>query len=164
MLTRATSTAIRNNVVKRTLNSSIKTLQNQKNEDKFEHDLIGPPDTASNLRPIQFKVSENETELQTRLRLLRQETQEFNQTFWVQHNAEFTSGREEHIAQVLKEKYENDVAKTTISAEEMSVYYKKFLDSKWRSHIDYNLEWQKRNFSILFLAFRVQLESLISKK
>ena len=122
------------------------------NEDKFKYDLIGPPDTASNLRPIQFKVSENETELQTRLRLLRQETQEFNQTFWVQHNAEFTSGREEHIAQVLKEKYENDVAKTTISAEEMSVYYKKFLDSKWRSHIDYNLEWQKRNFSILFLG------------
>ena len=83
---------------------------------------------------------------------MRQETQEFNQTFWVQHNAEFTSGREQHIAQVLKEKYENDVAKTTISAEEMSVYYKKFLDSKWRSHIDYNLEWQKRNFSILFLG------------
>ena len=133
-------------------------------EEKFKFDLIGPPDPASNLRPVKFKVPENETELQKRLRLLRQETQEFNQKFWSEHNAEFVKGREDHIAKVLKEKYENDVTKTTISAEEMSVYYKKFLDSKWKAHIDYNLEWQKRNFSILFLAFRVQLESIFQRK
>ena len=118
----------------------------------MKYDLVGPPDTASNLRPIKFKIPENETELQKRLRNLREETQEFNQKFWSQHNSEFVEGRDAHIQKVLKEKYQNEVNKSTISAEEMSVYYKKFLDSKWRSHIDYNLEWQKRNFTILFLG------------
>ena len=40
-----------------------------------KYDLIGPPRSISNLRPWKFAVPAEETELQRRLRELRQETQ-----------------------------------------------------------------------------------------
>merc|ERR1712061_590366 len=53
-----------------------------------KYDLIGPPRSISNLRPWKFAVPAEETELQRRLRELRQETQNFNQEWWTKHNTE----------------------------------------------------------------------------
>merc|ERR1712029_844542 len=73
-----------------------------------KYDLIGPPRSVSNLRPIKFAVPFNETDLQRQLRELRQETQKFNQ------------GREEFIKNILETKYPDEPDKTTLSADEMS--------------------------------------------
>lgn len=73
----------------------------------------------------------------------------------------FLQGRVQHIRQILKEKYPNEPEKTTISSDEMSVFYKEFLDQRWTTHIQYNLEWQKRNFNMIGLAFLVTLEGLV---
>lgn len=51
--------------------------------------MIGPPDSLSNLRPIMRKRNINETELQCKLRLLQDKTQEWNQNFWAEHNTAF---------------------------------------------------------------------------
>lgn len=40
----------------------------------------------------------------------------------------------------------------------MSEFYKKFLDDNWKIHLKYNFEWYKRNFELLFLTLRVNLE------
>lgn len=48
----------------------------------------------------------------------------------------------------------------TLTADEMSEFYKAFLDRNWKVHVNYNFEWYKRNFTLLYLAFRVNLESL----
>ena len=126
--------------------------------------MIGPPDPISNLRPIKITPSKNETPTQQKLRELRIEAQEFNQKFWLKHNREFTQGRAEYVKKVLQEKYPHEKGKTTINANEMSVFYKKFLDDHWTSHLDYNKQWQRRNFHILFLALKVKLETMFRRR
>jgi len=127
------------------------------------HDLIGPPRPASNLRPVKFAVRETETPLELRLRNLRQETQKFNQDWWTEHNREFKQGRESFIKNILETKYPNEPDKSTLSADEMSQFYREFMNQQWKSHVEYNKEWQKRNWSIIFLSARVKLEKLLDR-
>ena len=46
------------------------------------------------------------------------------------------------------------------TAEEMSEFYRKSLDKDRQKHLDYNKEWQKRNFKMLFLS----VKALISRR
>ena len=50
------------------------------------------------------------------------------------------------MAKTIKEKYPND-PKKNLTADEMSIFYKEFLDQKWKTHLEYNKEWQKSNHS-----------------
>lgn len=54
------------------------------------HEWIGPPNPLSNLRPIVYRIPENETELEKRLRHLRQETEDWNHEFWTEQNITFS--------------------------------------------------------------------------
>ena len=101
-----------------------------------------------------FHVPEDETVLQKRLRLLRVDTQDWSQRFWAAHNEEFNRRRKEFVEGNQKPD------KTSLTAEEMSGFYKEFLDGKWRDHIEYNKEWQRRNFSILFLSAMAKVEGI----
>ena len=60
--------------------------------------------------------------LQVKLRLVRQETQMFNQEFWVEHNTAFKQGREKFIKNLLAVKYSTEKDKKTLTSEEMSGY------------------------------------------
>jgi len=71
--------------------------------------------------------------------------------------------REKFVTKLLKERYPHDVNKKTISTEEMSEFYKKFLDSQWSAHLGYNVEWQKRNFKIAALSFLVGIENILRR-
>lgn len=57
--------------------------------DEKNVDLIGPPDPISKLRPIVRRIVANETALQLKLRELQDETQDWNQKFWSEHNTKF---------------------------------------------------------------------------
>jgi hypothetical protein len=46
----------------------------------------------------------------------------------------------------------------------MSEYYKLHLDSNWRGHLDFNVEWQRRNFTILALSVMVGLENMFRRQ
>ena len=63
----------------------------------------------------------------------------------------------------MLENYPNDLNKKTISVEEMSQFYKNFLDSQWSAHLSYNFEWQKRNFKIAAFAVLVGFENIFCK-
>ena len=57
---------------------------------------------------------------QVKLRLLRQQTQDFNQQFWLKHNTEFKKGREDFIKHLLQTKYADQKNKKTLTSDEMS--------------------------------------------
>ena len=71
--------------------------------------------------------------------------------------------REEYTKKVLKKRYPNDNTKTTLNADEMSEFYKEFLDRKWSSHLQFNIEWQRRNFTIVFLSMLVLIQNATKK-
>lgn len=51
-----------------------------------------------------------------------------------------------------------------LNADEMSDFYKDFLDKNWKTHVKYNVEWYKKNFRILFLSLAVHIQSFLNKK
>ena len=69
-------------------------------------------------------MREGESPLEARLRNLRQETQKLNQDWWTEHNREFKQGRENFIKNILETKYPNEPDKSTLSADEMSEFYR----------------------------------------
>lgn len=58
--------------------------------DNIKADWIGPPDSTSNMRPIKFYIAKDETKAEKHFRILREETQNWNQEFWAKHNRNFT--------------------------------------------------------------------------
>uniref|UniRef100_A0A8C6SPI2 Apoptogenic 1, mitochondrial n=1 Tax=Neogobius melanostomus TaxID=47308 RepID=A0A8C6SPI2_9GOBI len=54
------------------------------------HDWIGPPNRLSNMRPIVYRAPDRETQLEKRLRTLRQETEDWNHDFWTKQNVTFS--------------------------------------------------------------------------
>ena len=57
------------------------------------HDLIGPPDRLTNLRPYRFHVPDTETALHAKWRALREDTHAWSTGFWARHNREFAKVR-----------------------------------------------------------------------
>lgn len=54
--------------------------------------------------------------------------------------------------------------KSSLTADEMSVFYKAFLDRNWKAHLNYNKEWYKKNFILLLLAIEVKLRRILRIK
>ncbi|GCB68542.1 cytochrome c oxidase assembly factor 8 isoform X2 [Scyliorhinus torazame] len=127
------------------------------------HDWVGPPDRFSNLRPIKFYSLKNESKLKQQLRKLRIDTQNWNQKFWTDQNITFNKEKEMFIHTRLKAKgiglRDEEGRKNTLSAEEMAEFYKSFLDTNYKKHVNYNKEWYKRNFTITWLMGRAVLQS-----
>ncbi|TMS21350.1 cytochrome c oxidase assembly factor 8 isoform X1 [Larimichthys crocea] len=128
------------------------------------HDWIGPPNPLSNLRPIVYHVPENETELEKRLRHLRQDTEDWNHDFWTKQNVMFTKEKDAFIFSQLNAKglsvCDEQGRRRALNAEEMAVFYKSFLDTNRVRHADYNREWYRRNFTITLLMARVALNNM----
>ncbi|XP_076633688.1 cytochrome c oxidase assembly factor 8 isoform X2 [Colletes latitarsis] len=131
-----------NNVIR---SFSTKTSSNLKT------DTIGPPDPISNLRPVKFARRKNESHFEEEYRKAREDTQLWNQNFWTKHNTSFIEERKQ-FQELLKSH-----GKTSFTADDMSVFYKYFLDKNWKSHFDYNIMWYKKNIKLLILEFKVLL-------
>uniref|UniRef100_W5MUU7 Kinesin light chain n=1 Tax=Lepisosteus oculatus TaxID=7918 RepID=W5MUU7_LEPOC len=105
-------------------------------------DWIGPPDGLSNLRPIRFHIPEKESPTEARLRRLRQETEDWNQQFWANQNLSFSREKEQFVLSTLKAKglglRDEDGRRRILSADEMAVFYKDFLDKNRQKHSSYN--------------------------
>ncbi|KAM9842146.1 cytochrome c oxidase assembly factor 8 [Aulostomus maculatus] len=125
------------------------------------HDWVGPPNPLSNLRPIVYHISENETELEKRVRCLRQETEDWNHKFWTEQNISFSKEKDAFIISKLKAKglsiRDKQGHRHSLNSEEMAVFYKSFLDKNRIRHANYNKEWYRRNFTITLLMAQVTL-------
>jgi len=144
-----------------------KVLSNQNNyccdDENIKRDWIGPPHPISNLMRIKHHKPTDETEQEKKFREKRIEVHEWSQKFWEKHNLDFYMMREEYIKKTLTEKYKDMPKKTTLSAEEMSVFYKTFLDDRYQQHVWYNREWYKKNIGLLWPALQVNIARVIRR-
>lgn len=69
--------------------------------------------------------------------------------------------------EVMKEKLAKQKGCSTedivVTADEMSVFYKTFLDKHWYVHLNYNIEWYKKNGWLIVLAIRTNLYKAYKK-
>lgn len=91
------------------------------------------------------------------MRTKRNEVQEWNQKFWANHNQRFFDDKTLFVR--LNKKTEEG----EISADDMSKFYKYFLDKNRKIHIMYNISWYLKNIDILLLATMVKIEALYRK-
>ena len=129
-----------------------------------EHDWIGPryPD-QSNVRKVRFRKPQNESPLEQKFRLLREDTEEWHVLQWNEHNEDFHRSKKVFMAERVLEKQqnsENQEETSSLSPEEMSEFYKEFLLRTRSRHLAYNWQWYRRNFHIAFLALTVRLHRL----
>lgn len=124
--------------------------------------MIGPPNQLSNLRPVVFSIPRNESKLEKDFRLERDKVQKWNEDFWIKHNSAFL--KESNEFRLKKLQSSTDADKKSLSAEEMSEFYKRFLDKNWRVHVSYNFQWYRKNFNLLCMALKVQLSKLTFSK
>ncbi|KAK3783432.1 hypothetical protein RRG08_033692 [Elysia crispata] len=118
-------------------------------------DVYGPPDPVSNIQSIRFHIPPDETPTEKKFRLQRAEVLEWNQKFWANHNTKFFKEKGEYVKNL--EPPIKDGSKKSTPAEQMSVFYRKFLNENRQEHLRYNKEWYKKNISLLWPAFLVSL-------
>ncbi|CAD5223955.1 unnamed protein product [Bursaphelenchus okinawaensis] len=116
-------------------------------------DWVGPPDSVSKIRPIKLRRVDNETHLERDYRVARESLNQWNSDFWRQHNIEF-----EKCKSVFVEKKKAELGKlATITPEEMSTFYRDFLNQRRKELATYNSEWYRRNFCLIYPALKVNL-------
>ncbi|KAL0266549.1 UNVERIFIED_CONTAM: hypothetical protein PYX00_009059 [Menopon gallinae] len=134
--------------------------QKQQSSLQQQCDLISPPNPVTNLRQVKLAVRENETELEKLLRQKEEELHLWNEGFWKKHNESFVEEKQNFINNVIKRK---GGSKENVTSDELSIFYKDFLDKNWRNHFNYNINWCKQHFYVTFLDFRVRLQRLLKK-
>uniref|UniRef100_A0AC34G886 Apoptogenic protein 1, mitochondrial n=1 Tax=Panagrolaimus sp. ES5 TaxID=591445 RepID=A0AC34G886_9BILA len=117
------------------------------------YDWVGPPDKTSKIRPVRLRRVDNESSEEEAYRVARQDLSEWNSAFWKYHNELFDSKKAEFVA----EKKQSLGRLGQVSAADMSVFYKDFLNERASYLRAYNNEWYKKNFALIKPAIRVNL-------
>lgn len=134
-------------------------------------DTVGPPDKVSNIRPYKFHQPQDETETERKYREQRTEALEFNHDFWYKHNKSFFTQKEEFVKARLAAKRvmagggeDHQVTQESLTPEEMSEFYKKFLDENYKQHLQYNKDWYRKNVSLLWPAAKVAVARFLKNR
>ncbi|PAV85881.1 hypothetical protein WR25_09132 [Diploscapter pachys] len=117
-----------------------------KNESFEENEKSTSRAFISRLRHV-----ENETDLERKYREDREELNRWNSDFWAAHNQLFTTSKAEFVSKRKQELGRLE----QVSANDLSIFYKKFLDDRQVQLSAYNREWYRRNLSLIWPALKV---------
>ncbi|KAF9365186.1 hypothetical protein BGX34_010990 [Mortierella sp. NVP85] len=131
------------------------SLDPRLNRDKF---LVGNPHPVSNLRPIIYPIPKNESEEDRHFRERRERVDAFNQHFWVNNNAMFIKAKEEY-----EEKIRAQNGGQPVTTEELSIFYKDFLDKAYERQMNYNRQWWIENIGLLLPSAKAVLRKWTSR-
>ncbi|KAG0342161.1 hypothetical protein BG004_005734, partial [Podila humilis] len=126
------------------------------NTDKF---LVGNPHPASNLRPVRYPLLPNESAEDRTLREQFERVDAFNQNFWVNNNNMFNKAKAEY-----EEKVRAQTGKETVTTEELSIFYKDFLDKAYDRQMNYNRQWWIENIGLLWPSAKGVVRKWTSSK
>ncbi|KAK6015766.1 transcription initiation factor IIF, beta subunit [Ostertagia ostertagi] len=96
---------------------------------------------------------DNETDLERQYREAREELNRWNSSFWERHNTLFDRRKSEFV-----QKRKKEIGRIEqISANDLSVFYKEFLDLEHANLMAYNKEWYRRNLALCWPALKVNM-------
>lgn len=123
-----------------------------------EWDEIGAPDPTSNIRPLRFKSLPQDV-MGLELQRLQKRVWELNHNFWKRHNTEFQEQKEKFVADTLSQQrlQGGNTYVTKLTANELSLFYKQFLDDKFLEHMHYNKQWMKLQTLLTWTALKGQV-------
>ncbi|GBE81937.1 hypothetical protein BKA93DRAFT_740295 [Sparassis latifolia] len=155
--------------------ASLRIPTHQLHVSALRHNLVGPPDPVSHLRPIIYEDAPS-TPLtgvhpyslkefagdtgEYQWKMQRQELDAYNNAFWTDSNIRFEAAKSA-VLESLPE-----TAPTEDREFALSEFYKRWLMQEQSRQKEYNSQWRKRNWTSIVLGARVRYEkfkSLISR-
>ncbi|KAF9080721.1 hypothetical protein BGX23_001758 [Mortierella sp. AD031] len=130
-------------------------LDPAQNRDKF---LVGNPHPVSNLRPVLYPIPSNESKEDRLFRERRERVDAYNQNFWVSNNAMFIKAKAEY-----EEKIRAQNGNQPVTSDELSVFYKDFLDKAYERQLNYNKQWWIENIGLLLPAAKAAVRKWTSR-
>ncbi|XP_033120990.1 COA8 family protein CBG23705, mitochondrial-like [Anneissia japonica] len=132
-----------------------------------KNDWIGPINKLSNIRFIDYKRLENESDVERAYREMKEENLKWNHSFWEEQNKLFVKAKEQFTTQMLKlngmDVVNEDGTKNVLTADEMAQFYQLFLEDHKERMASYNKDWYRRNMATIWPGFRVFLHSVRRK-
>ncbi|CAD6186609.1 unnamed protein product [Caenorhabditis auriculariae] len=116
-------------------------------------DWVGPPDRTSKIRSILLRRVDNETALERDYREAREQLNKWNSDFWTRHNTLFDDKKSRFIE--MKKAQLGPLE--TVSANELSRFYRDFLNERHPAMMAYNKEWYCRNLALIWPALKVNV-------
>ncbi|XP_066931026.1 COA8 family protein CBG23705, mitochondrial-like [Clytia hemisphaerica] len=145
----------------RSLNTSTTVLQKaalKEHPEPHQHyDYVSKPNPDSNIRQVVYSKAANSDE--EILNTKRTMTNHWNDEFWKVHNQNFFQAKKEFIETA------NAASGTGQEvADKLSIFYKEFLEKNHDVYMEYNREWYRRNFSLLWLNVCSSLRKPFSRQ
>ncbi|XP_028398611.1 apoptogenic protein 1, mitochondrial-like [Dendronephthya gigantea] len=91
----------------------------------------------------------------------KQDLMSWHHSFWLHQNLKFTKEKKEYT--LKRDLIENAKADGKEKADDLSLFYKEFLDENFSVHFQYQREWYRRNFLLLWYGLKVDVERLFKK-
>ncbi|KAF9426182.1 hypothetical protein BGZ94_006850 [Podila epigama] len=132
------------------------SLDPSQNTDKF---LVGNPHPISNLRPVKYPIPKNESAQDRALREQRESVDAYNQNFWVTNNNMFIKAKAEYEAKIRAQN-----GNVPVTTEELSIFYKDFLDKAYVRQMNYNRQWWIKNIGLLWPSAKAVIRNWTSAK
>lgn len=96
---------------------------------------------------------DNESELERQYRLAREELNQWNSDFWAEHNQLFDRQKSDFV-----ERKQQELGRLEhVSANELSEFYRDFLNDRHVAMMAYNKEWYRRNLQLIWPALKVNV-------
>ncbi|KNZ71792.1 hypothetical protein J132_07281 [Termitomyces sp. J132] len=136
--------------------------------------LVAPPDPVSHMRPIIYSdappppapsflrhpysldefstVSREQEDLALQFKLQRQQLDDFHQNFWFDSNTRFEAAKQAILAGLPPSASPLDEEKV------LSDFYTQWYIQEAHRTDAYTKEWRRRNFALIKLSFRVQIQ------
>uniref|UniRef100_A0A8R1E5K3 Uncharacterized protein n=1 Tax=Caenorhabditis japonica TaxID=281687 RepID=A0A8R1E5K3_CAEJA len=116
-------------------------------------DWVGPPDNVSKIRKIMLRRLDNESDLEREYRTAREQLNQWNSDFWAEHNTLFDRQKTEFV-----ERKQNELGRLEhVSANDLSEFYREFLNNRHDAMMAYNMEWYRRNLQLIWPALKVNV-------
>lgn len=121
------------------------------------YDFVGPPNPESNIREVIYsKATHPEEEV---LNVKRSMTYHWNDQFWTRHNNNFFTEKKKFIEQSNAASGSGQEV-----SDKLSIFYKDFLEKNHDTYMEYNREWYRQNFTLLWMNARAALLKPFSSK
>lgn len=107
---------------------------------------------------MRYPVPSDESAEDRALREQRERVDAFNQNFWVSNNNMFNKAKAEY-----EDKIRAQNGGEAVTTEELSIFYKDFLDKAYERQMNYNRQWWIENVGLLWPSAKSVVRKWTSK-
>lgn len=121
-----------------------------------ERRVVGKPQLLSRLRYVEVIRRNDETEREREYRMHYEDIQNWNNEYWSQNNELFNRSKAEYIRRNFGHMNEQEA----LSHDQLSDFYRDFLEENRDRHVRYNKIWYKNHISLLHSSICAKLSRL----